>query len=84
MHDPTRSAASLAPQNAPNGSPSRRHKLFSVLPEKAPSVLAKDTVSIENPALAWPHRSLETRRIFQDLFCRFVSGYWPSFISPGF
>lgn len=49
-----------------------RWQLSAALPTKAPKILIKDSLYISSPGLAWPQRSLQRRRAFQELFNRSV------------
>lgn len=59
-------------QNVSARSSTERRKQFATLPDKVPQVLAQDTIHLSSPAVVWPHRALESRRVFQDLLRRSV------------
>lgn len=73
MHDNSKCTGCLPAQNVSMQSPRGRRKQFATLPKKAPHVLAQDTINLSSPAVVWPHRALESRRVFQELLQRFVS-----------
>lgn len=72
MHDQSLGAGCLPMQNVSVRSSPERRKQFAALPDKAPQVLAQDTIYLSSPAVVWPHRALESRRVFQDLLRRSV------------
>lgn len=72
MHDQSRSVGCAPMQNVSARSSPERRKQFATLPDKAPQVLAQDTISLSSPAVVWPHRALEDRRVFQDVLRRSV------------
>lgn len=72
MHDQSRGAGCLPIHNVSTRSSPERRKRFAALPDKAPQILAQDTIYLSSPAVAWPHRALESRRLFQDVLRRSV------------
>lgn len=73
MHDPFQGTGCLIPrQNGYSHSRPERRKQFAALPKKAPEALVRDTIYLNDPAEVWPHRALESRRIFQNLLRRLV------------
>lgn len=77
MHDPFQGTGCLLPrQNGYSHPPPERRKQFAALPKKAPEALVRDTIYLNDPAEVWPHRALESRRIFQNLLRRLVEKTW--------
>lgn len=73
MHDPFQGAGCLLPrQNGYSHSRPEPRKQYAALPKKAPEALVRDTIYLNDPAEVWPHRALESRRIFQNLLRRLV------------
>lgn len=73
MHDPFQGTGCLLPrQNGYSLPGPERRKQFAALPKKAPEALVRDTIYLNDPAEVWPHRVLESRRIFQNLLRRLV------------
>ncbi len=73
MHDPFQGTGCLLPrQNGYSHSRPERRKQYAALPKKAPEALVRDTIYLNDPAEVWPHRALESRRIFQNLLRRLV------------
>lgn len=77
MHDQFQSTGCLLPrQNGYSHPRPERRKQFAVLPKKAPEALVRDTIYLNDPGDVWPHRALESRRIFQNLLRRLVGKRW--------
>lgn len=77
MHDPFQGTGCLLPrQNGYSHPRPERRKQFAALPKKAPEALVRDTIYLNDPAEVWPHRALESRRIFQNLLRRLVGTRW--------